>query len=114
MASIKFNNNYIRVNCDPTVKSVNLFLSDKGEELPNDGKFSTKPYSGDSKKIRLTYKVPPPAPATYNVLNAVTFPENAQVTITGGADGTQLVMVEDKNGNKGTWGLVGGEEEEEE
>ncbi|KAF5541107.1 hypothetical protein FMEXI_8128 [Fusarium mexicanum] len=113
MATIKFNKNYIRVNCDATVKSVNLFLTDEGEELPNDGKFSTKPYSGESKKIRLTYKAPPPAPTAYNVLDAVTFPEGAQVTITGGTDGTQLVMAEDKKGNKGTWGLVGGEEEEE-
>ncbi|CCT63104.1 uncharacterized protein FFUJ_00280 [Fusarium fujikuroi IMI 58289] len=112
MATIKFTNNYIRVNCDPTVKSINLFLDDKSEELPNDGKFSSKKYSGESKKAIVTYKVPPPAPTTYSVGQGVFFPDGAQVTITGGADGTQLVQAEDKNGNKGTWILVGADEKD--
>ncbi|KAG5748650.1 hypothetical protein H9Q69_012914 [Fusarium xylarioides] len=112
MATIKFTNNYIRVNCDPTVKSINLLLDGKDVVLPNDGKFSDKKYSGESKRVVVTYKTPPPAPTTYGVNSGVAFPDSAQVTITGGADGTQLVQAEDKNGNKGNWGLVGVEDNE--
>ncbi|CVK84867.1 uncharacterized protein FMAN_01792 [Fusarium mangiferae] len=112
MATITFTNNYIRVSCDPTVKSINLFLTDEGEELPNNSKFSEKQYSGDSKKAVVTYKVPPPAPTTYSVGQGVVFPDGAQVTITGGADGSMLVQAADKNGNKGTWILVGADEED--
>ena len=83
MATIKFTNNYIRVNCDPTVKSIDLLLTDKGEELPNNSKFSEKTYSGESKKAVITYKTPPPAPTTYSVGAGIPFPDGAQVTITG-------------------------------
>ncbi|CZR33103.1 uncharacterized protein FPRO_01866 [Fusarium proliferatum ET1] len=112
MATIKFTNNYIKVDCDPTVKSIDLFLTDKGEELPNTSKFSEKTYSGESKKAVITYKTPPPAPTTYSVGAGIPFPDGAQVTITGGADGSQLVQAADKNGNKGTWILVGVDEKD--
>ncbi|KAF5570954.1 hypothetical protein FPHYL_789 [Fusarium phyllophilum] len=112
MATIKFTNNYIRVDCDPTVKSVNLLLTDKGEELPNNSKFSDKKYSGESKKVVVTYKTPPPAPTTYGVNTGVAFPDGAQVTTTGGVDGSQIVQAEDKNGNKGTWIIVDADDKE--
>ncbi|OJD33064.1 uncharacterized protein BKCO1_3400047 [Diplodia corticola] len=105
MASVQFHSNYVRVNTDPAVISVNLGFADT--EKLDANSTTPNPVSGKSEQVVVTYRKNDPPPRTFEVSTQMNFPANGTITVTGGGADANVVEATDGVGNKGKWTVVG-------
>ncbi|KAI1826346.1 hypothetical protein F4861DRAFT_537189 [Xylaria intraflava] len=106
MATIRFSTSNVTVSAHPTVEFVDLGFS-AGAHLENNQ--TAHGITGSSLQATVHYRGGSPPPRRLNVSKQVTFPDDANVTITGGApDASELIAV-DGIANRGVWSALGTE-----
>ncbi|KAI1088525.1 hypothetical protein F5B19DRAFT_496324 [Rostrohypoxylon terebratum] len=107
MASIRFDDNWISVNLDPSATTIELIKGTK--PLPNIKKSpeSLEKVSGSSWSVVVRYENNDPSPRTFSATQCLTFPSGAPVNITGGGKSNDFVEAADNLGHKGTWSITG-------
>ncbi|KAL1615097.1 hypothetical protein SLS56_011935 [Neofusicoccum ribis] len=94
--SYKFEDDYIKINADPTISSINLGWNHA--DLQNDSQESQGKMNGSSSKLVVSYLGGDIRPRTFKASGpSYTFPSDAHVTITGGGVNEGFVTATDGN-----------------
>ncbi|KAF5000370.1 hypothetical protein FGRMN_1838 [Fusarium graminum] len=102
MASANFNQNYIKVEANAAVATINLGFT-TGDGLANNKEYDI-PITGLSTLALAKYSAGG-APRAFTLTKPVVFNPLAAVKITGGAKDGNTIEATDDHGNKAIWSL---------
>ncbi|EEU36779.1 hypothetical protein Neosp_007915 [[Neocosmospora] mangrovei] len=103
MASATFTQNFVTVDADPTVGSINLGFTE-GDNLQNN-KGGDAPITGKSTLAIVKYEAGGQARA-FNLTKPIVFPPLTAIKITGGAKKDNTLKAVDDHGNEAIWSLA--------